>query len=131
MLIRQAKISYLKSSLSRAKASPQTAAQMWYRIDSIIDRRQPALEVPIDDSMSLDSIKEFFESVAATDDHNDAACFPSLEVLKMMTDYISVDDVFWYLSSLDVTKSTGLDGLLLAIFKRLLLKLLRPYFALQ
>jgi len=65
MLIRQAKIGYLKSSLLSAKASPQMAAEMWYRI---ICRTPPS----IDDSMSLDIINEFFKSaaeLAVTDDH--------------------------------------------------------------
>jgi len=76
-MVRQAKIDYLRSSISRARSSPRMAAQMWSHINSVIGRpyQKQAGVTPL---ASLDSINEFFQTVAVSDSHEAASKF-SLE----------------------------------------------------
>ena len=122
-MVRQAKVDYLRSSISRARSSPRMAAQMWSRINSVIGRpyQKQAGLTPL---VSLDSINEFFQTVAVSDSHEAASKF-SLEDINddkaFQFNEISVDVVLSHLSSLDVTKSTGPDKLSAYFLRELLL----------
>ena len=58
-MVCQAKVDYLRSSISRTRSSPRMAAQMWSHINSVIGRpyQKQAGVTPL---ASLDSINEFF-----------------------------------------------------------------------
>ena len=115
--IRQAKIDYLKSSITKAKSCPQMAAQMWAQVYSVLGRKAVKEDKKL--SLSLDLINDHFQTVAVTKQHRSAADYDLPSQSQSTTDdfsqfifpEVSVSTVLSHLSSLDTTKATGPDGL--------------------
>ena len=103
-----------KFSISKVRSSPRMAAQMWSHINTVIGRPSQG-KAGVTPLASLDSINEFFQTVAVSDHHKAASTFSfEAETNKANSfdfDQISTDVVLSHLSSLDVTKSTGPDRL--------------------
>jgi len=123
----QAKIDYLKSSMAKAKSCPQMAAQIWARVNSVLGRQ----EVKEDNKLSLplDVINDHFQNIAVTKQHKSAAEYdlPSLTAANNLSQFvfpeIPVSTVLSHLSSLDITKATGPDGLSACFLKENLMRL--------
>ena len=73
----------------------------------------------IDDSVSLDSINDFFQTVAISSKHQsaDSCVLPACGTGDFSFDRISISTVLSHLSTLDVSKSTGPDGLSAAFLR--------------
>ena len=69
--IRSAKLGYLHSLLVRARQVPQFAATLWSEVNNIIGRQVIRLSV-IDPAVSLDTINQFFRTIAISNDHQPA-----------------------------------------------------------
>ena len=114
MIIRDAKTSYLKDAVSKAKTNPRLAAYMWKCVNNVIGRDK-SQRATFPRGISLDIINEFFQSVAITTQHHPAEDYDiSLceDVGKrFMFAKIDYATVLTHLSSLDVGKSTGPDQL--------------------
>ena len=113
--IRNVKINPLPSLMTKAKVCPQLAAHLWTQVNSIIGQRKCVNNYT--SVLSLDSINDHFQNIEVSDRHehassyvlpsddgtNNANCF-SFDVIPVLT-------VLSHLNSLDVSKSTGPDGL--------------------
>ena len=112
-LVNEAKISYVKSLISQARKNPHSAGHLWCGVNNIIGRYQQHDSV-LATALSLDTINDFFRSVAVTDDHKPASAFvpsgsdcdPSF---KFST--VSTSSVYSLLCALDEKKAVGPDGL--------------------
>lgn len=113
-VVRQAKIDYLQSSMVRCRGCPKRAADMWSSINNVIGRPKPR-KSGINNGISPDSINEFFQNVAVSPHHRSATGFMPSSVSNSANAFsfhdISPSTVLYHLSKLDVTKSTGPDGL--------------------
>ena len=72
--IRQAKLHFISGCISSTKSCLHVVVQLWSRINVVLNRSNspPAsLNVPI----SLDSLNNFFQTVAITPLHQPAGCF--------------------------------------------------------
>ena len=114
MIIHDAKTSYLRDAVSKARANPRLAAYMWKCVNGVIGRDK-SQKTAFPQGISLDIINEFFQSVAIGPQHHPAGDYDisSGEDIgnKFMFTKIDYSIVFNYLSSLDVKKSTGPDQL--------------------
>lgn len=91
---------------------------MWSCVNTVIGRSKshgPA----IDDLASLDSINDFFQTVAISPQHRGADSYVPLvcDASGFSFDRISASTVLSHLSTLDVSKSTGPDDLSAAFLK--------------
>ena len=77
-LIREAKLNYVKSLISQAKQNPQSAGELWHGVNDVLGRYQ-VRDSGINTALSLDSINDFFRTVATTPDHQPAYAFVPLE----------------------------------------------------
>ena len=66
----QAKIDYLKSSITKAKSCPQMAAQMWAWVNSVLGQQVVNEDGKL--SLSLDVINDHFQNIAVTKQHRSA-----------------------------------------------------------
>jgi len=98
----------------QSKSSPKRAANLWSRVNNIIGCPKELKSV-VCDSLSLDSLNEYFETVAVGPTHQGAECFiipqDSLAPNPYSFNTVSVSLVRSHLLSLDITKSTGPDNL--------------------
>ena len=117
-IIRQAKINYLQQSVMQCKRFPKKAGYMWSCINVVIGRSK-SHKPAIDDLVSLDSINDFFQILAISPQHRSADFYvsPVCGSGGFSFDRISVSAVLSHLSTLDVSKSTGPDGLSAAFLK--------------
>ena len=85
---------------------------MWSCINEVIgcSKQKPS---PVNDSVSLDSINDFFQTVAISSSHKSAEEFCPVSPCSdgFVFSQISVLTVAEHLSKLDVHKATGPDGL--------------------
>ena len=113
--IREAKINSLTSLMSKAKVCPQLAAHLWSKVNFIIGRQKCVNGAT--PQLSLDSINDHFQNVAVSGEHQPASCYvlPSGSEINnddcFLFDELPVSVVLSHLNTLDVTKSTGPDGL--------------------
>ena len=107
--VRQTKINYLQSIVLQSKSSPKRAADLWSRVNNIISRPKEHKSV-VCDSLSLDSLNDYFQTVAVGPMHQGAECFiipqDSLAPNPYTFNTVSVSLVKSHLLSLDITKST-------------------------
>ena len=91
---------------------------MWSCINAVIGCSKSHKSV-IGDSVSLDSINNFFQTVAISSKHQSADSYvlPACDTGDFSFDRITVSTVLSHLSTLDVSKSTGPDGLSAAFLK--------------
>ena len=99
-IIRQAKIDYLQHSVMKCKRFPKKAGYMWSCINAVIGcskSHKPA----IDDSVSLDSINDFFQTVAICSKHQSADSYvlPACGTGDFSFDRISISTVLSHLST--------------------------------
>ena len=98
----------------QSKSSPHRAADLWSRVNNIIGRSKEHKSV-VCDTLSLDSLNEYFQTVAVGSTHQGAECFmipqDSLAPNPFTFDIVSVSLVRSHLLSLDITRSTGPDNL--------------------
>lgn len=128
-LIRQAKLQFISNSIFCTKSHPHVAAQLWSRINVVLNRSTlpPA---SFDASIPLDTLNSFFQTVAVTPHHQPARCFVlpdnNISGAGFSFDDISVDTVFRHLSSLDVRKSAGPNGLSARFLKEIAVEIAAP-----
>ena len=115
--VRQAKIDYLQSIMLQSKSSFKRTADLWSRVNNIIGRLKEHKSV-VCDSLSLDSLNDYFQTVAVGPTHQ-GFIIPqdSLAPNPYSFNTVSVSLVRSHLLSLDITKSTG-PGNLSARFLR-------------
>ena len=68
----------------------------------------------VDADLSLDSINDFFRSVAISDDHQPASCFHLDNFVgddSFQFNKVTTEEVCYQLQHLDTRKSTGPDGI--------------------
>ena len=110
----QAKIDYFQSIMLQSKSSPKRAADLWSRVNNIIGCPKELKSV-VCDSLSLDSLNEYFQIVAVGPMHQGAECFiipqDSLAPNPYSFNTVSVSLVRSHLLSLDITKFTGPNNL--------------------
>jgi len=113
-LIREAKLNYVKSLISQAKQNPQSAGELWHGVNDVLGRYQ-VRDSGINTALSLDSINDFFRTVATTPDHQPASTFVPLEPERSESIFkfcmIPESAVYSLLNHLDVKKSIGPDGI--------------------
>ena len=113
--IRNEKINPLPSLMTKAKVCPQLAAHLWTQVNSIIGQRKCVNNHT--SVLSLDSINDHFQNVEVSGRHEPASSYvlPSDDGTNNANcfsfDVIPVSTVLSHLNSLDVSKSTGPDGL--------------------
>ena len=73
-MIRAAKLEYVRSLLTHSYRSPKFAATLWSEVNEIIRRRQSHKSSLCSD-LSLESINDFFRTVAVTDDYHPAKSY--------------------------------------------------------
>ena len=117
-IIRQAKIDYLQHSVMQCRRFPKKAGYMWSCINAVIGRSKSHKSV-IGDSVSLDSINDFFRTVAISSKHQSADSYvlPACDTGDFSFDRVTVSTVLSHLSTLDVSKSTRPDGLSAAFLR--------------
>ena len=71
MQIKSAKLKYLRGILGRMKDNPHSAFDLWQAINQIIGR-SGTIKSKLPGNLSLDSINNFFRTVAITPEHQDA-----------------------------------------------------------
>ena len=127
--IRLAKLHFISGCISSTKSCPHVAVQLWSRINVVLNRLNspPAsLNVPI----SLDSLNNFFQTVAIAPLHQPAGCFVFPDEDRNVTGFsfndISADTMLRHLSTLDVRKSTGLDGLSARFLREVAVEIAAP-----
>ena len=102
-VIRQAKLDYLQSSSLQAKSQLAFAAELWSRINGVLNRTTSPTRANI--SISSDVLNNFFQNVTVTPSHQPASSF-SLPADNTDSSFsfndIPVDTVFKLLSSLDI-----------------------------
>ena len=108
----QAKIKYLRSSTEQSKRCPQKAAYMWSCINEVIGRFKQKSST-VNDPVSLDSINDFFQTLAISPGHKSAEefCPDNNSSDGFAFSQSSVSTAAEQLSKLDVHKATGPDGL--------------------
>ena len=126
-IIRQAKIDYLQHSVMQCKRFPKKAGYMWSCINTVIGHSKSHKPV-IDDLVSLDSINDFFQTVAISPQHQNADFYmPSVCTTDGFSfDRIDVSTVLSHLTTLDVSKATGPDGLSAAFLKEVANEIAAP-----
>ena len=128
--IREAKINSLTFLMSKAKVCPQLAAHLWSRVNSIIGRRKCMNGAT--PQLSLDSINDHFQNVAISCQHQPASSYvlPSDSEIDNDSCFsfneIPVSVVLSHLNNLDVTKSTGPDGLSARFLKAISNEIAKP-----
>ena len=129
-LIRQAKLQFVSSSISCTKFHPHVAAQLWSRINIVLNRSTSPL-ASYDASIPPDTLNNFFQTVAVTPLHQPARRFVLPDDDHSGGGFsfngISVDTVFRHLSTLDVQKSAGPDGLSACFLKEIAVELLHRF----
>ena len=113
-MIRTAKLDYIKSLLLHFRRSPKFAATLWSKVNEIIGRRQ-SCRSSLSSDLSLESINDFFRTVAVTNDHRPAASYsppaPSSHSNVFKFQPIQSSEVLSALRGLDTKKSAGPDGI--------------------
>ena len=109
--VRQAKVDYLLYAVRQSRQCSKKAAYMWSCVNNIIGRSGPP-RVALNNTVSLNSINDFFLTVALTPQHSGADCFVvPPDIVGFTFAHISESLVLSHLSSLDIRKSTGPDDL--------------------
>ena len=114
-----AKLDYIKSLLMRSHHAPKFAAVLWSEINKIIGRHKPCKSsLRSIARLSLDSINNFFRTVAVSHDHQPASSYvvPATTPCSSVSDHfrfqsIQSSEVLSALKGLDTKKSTGPDGI--------------------
>ena len=128
--IQNAKINSLTSLMAKARLCPQLAAHLWSQVNSIIGQRQCMDKTT--PMLSLDLVNDHFQSVAITGLHRPASLYvlPSADMINndncFLFNEISVSIVLSHLTSLDVTKSIGPDGLSARFLKEISNEIAEP-----
>ena len=73
VMVQQAKIDYLQSSVLQSKNCPQKASYMWSCVNNVFGRTKTKKHAS-SDSLNLDSLKHF-QTIAVTSLHQSAAIF--------------------------------------------------------
>ena len=98
----------------QSKSSSKRAADLWSRINNIIGHSKEHKSV-VCDTLPLDSLNEYFQTVAVGPTHQGAECFiipqDSLAPNPFTFNTVSISSVRSHLLSLDITKPTGPDNL--------------------
>lgn len=124
----QAKVSYIQKLIHRTGRSPHLSGQLWAGVNSVLGhfRRKQA---SIDTSLSLDSVNEFFRSVAVSDDHQPASTFCRAEAESDSSFHFHEIDrsvVLHLLQNLDEKKSMGPDGISARFLKEVAAEVVDP-----
>ena len=113
-LVNEAKMSYVKRLIFQTRKNPRSAGQLWCGVNNIIGRYQLRKSV-LDTALSLDTVNDFFRSIAVTDDHKPASTFVPLELGYNDSSFrfstVSSSSVYSMLCALDEKKAVGPDGL--------------------
>ena len=113
-MVREAKLSYIKKLISQSKKDPHSAGQLWRGVNDVIGCYQVRNSI-LDDAISLDSVNDFYRSVAVTDHHRLASTFvstdPPPDNANFQFSIITPSTVYALLLALDVRKSVGPDGI--------------------
>jgi len=110
------------------------AAQMWLRVNSVLGRQD--VKHYVNPSLSLDMINDHFHNIAVSNHHCNAAeyDFPSQSTASNLDWFVfqevSISTVLSHLSSLDITKATGPDGLSARFLKEISDEIAEPLTAL-
>ena len=98
------------------KDNPRSASTLWQAVNQIIVRYSAA-KSKLPENLSLDSVNDFFRTIAVTPTHQPATMFAPTPVSLPQTPYnftfqsITVSEVFSQLQALDVRKSVRPDGI--------------------
>ena len=107
-MIHSSKMSYLQSLLHQARYAPRFAATLCSQVNEVIGRRK-YLQSPLNPDLSLDSVNNFFRTVAVSNEH-ESFLSPSVDIKNVFQfKCIQVSEVL-LLRALDTKKSTGPDG---------------------
>ena len=112
-IVNEAKISYVKGLISQARRNPHSAGHPWCGINNIIGQYQ-LRDSTLATALSLDTVNDFFRSVAVTDDHKLVTTFIPIESncdSSCRFSTVSTFTVYSLLCALDVKKAVGPDGL--------------------
>ena len=128
-LVREAKINYVKTLISQARQNPQSAGELWRGVNDVLGCYQVrGSEMGFD--LSLDSINDFFRTVATTADHQPASAFVPLGSGQSDSNFtfhaIPSSVVFSMLKNLDVKKSVGPDGISARFLKEIAAEITNP-----
>ena len=124
-MIRSSKLNYLQSLLRQARHAPWFAATLWSQVNEVIGHTKHH-QSPLHPDLSLDSVNNFFRTVAVSHEHNSAEFFvtPSIDVKEVFQfKRIQLSEVISLLSNLDIKKSTGPDGISALFYSKLLRRL--------
>ena len=113
--VREAKLGYLKQLLLQTRNNPHSAADLWSGVNNIIGRYRARKNNTINTTLSLDSINDFFRTIAISTSHEPASNFidstNSGDTPTFHFQIISSSAVLSLLNKLDVRKSVGPDGI--------------------
>ena len=128
--VRQAKVNYLESLVSKSRRVPGCAAEVWSYVNAMFGHTK-SYQSPQQDLGSLNSINDYFQTVAISSDHRCANDFvvpadSSVGADPFVFSEISVSSVLSHLQSLDPKKSTGPDGLSARFLKKIAVEIASP-----
>ena len=109
-----AKLHCLQVLLQQSHKCSHLAAKLWSQIDDMIGRRCRNVASSVDADLSLESINDFFRTVAISVNHQPAGCFHSESSVgndHFQFSAITANEVCYQLQHLDTQKSTGPDGI--------------------
>ena len=113
-LVNEAKISYVRCMILKTRKNPRSAGHLWCGVNNIIGRYKLRDSV-LDTALSLDTVNDFFRSIAVTDDHKPASTFVPLGLGYNDSSFrfstVSSSSVYSMLCALDEKKAVGPDGL--------------------
>ena len=113
-LVHEDKLVYIKELILQSKKDPHSAGQLWRGVNDVIGRYQVQNSV-LDDAISLDTVNDFFRSVAITDDHCPASTYVSADLSHDNPEFkfsaVTSSAICALLSALDVKKSVGPGGI--------------------
>ena len=121
----EAKLSYLKQLLLQTKNNPHSAADLWSGVNKVSGRYCIRKNNTKNTTLSLDSINDFFQTVAISTSHEPASSFIDSantgDAPTFQFHTISSSVVLSLLNKLDVRKSVGPDGISARFLNQLLL----------
>ena len=105
-MIRSSKLNYLQSLLRQARHAPRFAATLWSQVNEVIGRTNHH-QSPLHLDLSLDSVNNFFRTVAVSHELTSAEFFvtPSIDVEDVFKfKRVQVSEVISLLNNLDIKK---------------------------
>ena len=110
-----------------SKSHPTFAAESWSRINGVLNLSTPLTRADV--SISPDVLNDFFQSIAVISSHQSTTSFilPDDDADSAFSfDEVSVDTTYKHLCLLDVSKSTGPDGLSAHYLKEIAVEIVVP-----